>query len=48
MNVSVEGKNVVLIDDVLFTGRSIRSALDFNEFWSSKTGRINGVDRQKT
>ncbi|MAO71368.1 MAG: bifunctional pyr operon transcriptional regulator/uracil phosphoribosyltransferase [Flavobacteriales bacterium] len=28
MNVSVEGKNVVLIDDVLFTGRSIRSALD--------------------
>jgi pyrimidine operon attenuation protein/uracil phosphoribosyltransferase len=28
MNVSLEGKNVVLIDDVLFTGRSIRSALD--------------------
>ena len=28
MNVSVEDKNVVLIDDVLFTGRSIRSALD--------------------
>ena len=28
MNVSIEGKNVVLIDDVLFTGRSIRSALD--------------------
>ena len=49
MNVSVEGKNVVLIDDVLFTGRSIRSAFGcINEFWSSKTGRINGVDRQKT
>ena len=28
MNVSIEGKNVVLIDDVLFTGRSIRSASD--------------------
>lgn len=28
MNVSLEGKNVVLIDDVLFTGRSIRSAID--------------------
>ena len=28
MNVSIEGKNVVLFDDVLFTGRSIRSALD--------------------
>lgn len=27
MNVSVEGKEVVFIDDVLFTGRSIRSAL---------------------
>ena len=28
MNLSVEGRNVVLIDDVLFTGRSIRSAID--------------------
>ena len=28
MNISVEGKNVILIDDVLFTGRSIRSAID--------------------
>ena len=27
MNQSVEGKDIVLIDDVLFTGRSIRSAL---------------------
>jgi pyrimidine operon attenuation protein / uracil phosphoribosyltransferase len=25
---SVEGKNVILIDDVLFTGRTIRSAMD--------------------
>jgi pyrimidine operon attenuation protein / uracil phosphoribosyltransferase len=28
MNLSLESKNVVLIDDVLFTGRSIRSAID--------------------
>ena len=28
MNLSLEGKNVVLIDDVVFTGRSIRSAID--------------------
>ncbi len=28
INLSLEGKNVVLIDDVLFTGRSIRSAID--------------------
>lgn len=27
MNQSIEGKDIVLIDDVLFTGRSIRSAL---------------------
>mgnify|MGYP001206874745 CR=1 FL=1 len=28
MNFSLEGKRVVLIDDVLFTGRSVRAALD--------------------
>jgi len=28
MNVTVEGKDVVLVDDVLYTGRSVRSALD--------------------
>ncbi len=28
MNFDVEGKKVILIDDVLFTGRSIRAALD--------------------
>ena len=28
MNFSLEGKDVVLIDDVLFTGRSIRSAIE--------------------
>ena len=28
MNLSLEDKDVVLIDDVLFTGRSIRSAID--------------------
>ena len=28
MSITIEGKDVVLIDDVLYTGRSIRSALD--------------------
>ena len=28
MNLSVSEKNVIIIDDVLFTGRSVRSALD--------------------
>jgi len=28
ISISLESKNVVLIDDVLFTGRSIRSAID--------------------
>ena len=27
LNVQIEGKSVVLVDDVLFTGRSIRAAL---------------------
>ena len=41
MNVSIEDKKVVLIDDVLFTGRSIRAANGcFNEFWKTKTGRV--------
>ncbi|MEE2700482.1 MAG: bifunctional pyr operon transcriptional regulator/uracil phosphoribosyltransferase PyrR [Bacteroidota bacterium] len=28
INFSIEGKHVILIDDVLYTGRSVRSALD--------------------
>ena len=28
INFSIEGKNVVLVDDVLYTGRTIREALD--------------------
>ena len=37
---SLEGANVILIDDVLFTGRSIRSALDALVSF----GRPNSVD----
>ena len=33
LNVSVEDKKVVLIDDVLFTGRSIRAAMDALNSW---------------
>ena len=33
---NIQGKEVILIDDVLFTGRTIRAAMDaFNGFWSS-------------
>lgn len=28
INFSLEGKNIILVDDVLYTGRTIRSALD--------------------
>jgi pyrimidine operon attenuation protein/uracil phosphoribosyltransferase len=28
LNISIEGKSVVLVDDVLYTGRSVRAALD--------------------
>ena len=28
INFSVEGKNIILVDDVLYTGRSVRSAID--------------------
>jgi pyrimidine operon attenuation protein/uracil phosphoribosyltransferase len=28
MNVSVDNKHVVIIDDVLYTGRSVRAAID--------------------
>ena len=28
MNLSIESKKVILVDDVLYTGRSIRSAID--------------------
>ena len=28
LNVSLENKNVILVDDVLYTGRTVRSALE--------------------
>ena len=39
-NLNVEGKNVVLVDDVLFTGRSIRAALTAIETF----GRPNQIE----
>ena len=40
MNFSVENKNVVLIDDVLFTGRSIKAALSSMDSY----GRPNSIE----
>jgi pyrimidine operon attenuation protein/uracil phosphoribosyltransferase len=40
MEINIEGKNVVLIDDVLFTGRSIRSALTAIDSY----GRPNSIE----
>tara|TARA_B100000686_G_scaffold355351_1_gene473246 strand:- start:25868 stop:26356 length:489 start_codon:yes stop_codon:yes gene_type:complete len=40
LNVEVEGKNVVFIDDVLFTGRSIRAALTAIDYF----GRPSNVE----
>jgi pyrimidine operon attenuation protein/uracil phosphoribosyltransferase len=38
---AMEGKNVVLVDDVLFTGRSIRAALDaLTDFGRPKTVQL--------
>jgi pyrimidine operon attenuation protein/uracil phosphoribosyltransferase len=40
INFSIEGKNVILVDDVLYTGRSVRAAMDaLNDF-----GRAAKVD----
>ncbi|MHA8111116.1 bifunctional pyr operon transcriptional regulator/uracil phosphoribosyltransferase PyrR [Lactobacillaceae bacterium Melli_B4] len=38
-NVSVEGKNVILVDDVLYTGRTIKAALSA----ISELGRPNSI-----
>jgi pyrimidine operon attenuation protein/uracil phosphoribosyltransferase len=40
MEINIEGKNIVLIDDVLFTGRSIRSALTAIDSY----GRPNSIE----
>lgn len=46
----IEGKNVVLVDDVLFTGRSVRSALDaINAFGRPKKVELLAlIDRKYT
>ncbi len=40
MNIPIEGKDVVFIDDVLYTGRSIRAALTAIESY----GRPNSIE----
>ena len=44
---SVEGRHVVLIDDVIFTGRTIRAALEALQSWgrADKVGLLVMVDR---
>lgn len=46
----IEGKNVVIVDDVLFTGRSVRSALDaINAFGRPKKVELLAlIDRKYT
>jgi pyrimidine operon attenuation protein/uracil phosphoribosyltransferase len=44
---SIEGKNVILIDDVLYTGRTIRAALDALLDFSSGKSELNVlIDRR--
>lgn len=46
----IEGKNVIIVDDVLFTGRSVRSALDaINAFGRpKKVELLTLIDRKYT
>ena len=40
----LDGKDVVLVDDVLYTGRTIRSAMDPDGFWPAKHDSAGGID----
>ena len=48
MNVTIEGKNIVFIDDVLYTGRSIRAALTAIESYGRPKSieLLNLIDRR--
>ena len=48
MNVAIEGKNIVFIDDVLYTGRSIRAALTALESYGRPKSieLLNPIDRR--
>ena len=48
LNFSIENKTIVLIDDVLYTGRSIRAALDAIQSYGrpSSVQLLNLIDRR--
>ena len=45
---AIDGKKVVLCDDVLFTGRTIRAAIDalVDQFVDTLRGRVNEIGRR--
>ena len=44
----IEDKNIVIVDDVLFTGRTIRAALDALFSWAAAPGAALRPDRSRT